>query len=681
MTCLTDLPSEILQNITTYVQYNIDLCALSQTNRCFYYLASKRLDLHLRRVFQSQFSYPESRAFHWAAMIGNETCVRRLLRAGILPPPPKPDWHPIMFAAKRGHANVVRVFLEYGMDPNPPVGSFLLGKFFGNPLTAAVEEGHESVVRLLIDHGVDLEFTRQEVRIKQPLSLATQKRHTSLVKLLLEHGCNPLTPDYVPNGIHEESAWQIAAGCDLSILRMFIDKGIQPDFSGPGTSYHRMIMDALRKDDIPLVKFLLDRGVKLEKPTHLYSFYSHALERVHSDDMLYQVSRAAGKSPQESEFLLEKVDVDKIITGKDLRSIVSLTVGATHGGHENLMKRLLDANWASKRPTVRIEEWKDHLSSCLTEAARRGHTNLVNLLLDYGADAKGVIDDKQTQSGYYPPIFAAAERGFSETVKLLLDRGANPFPRQRHTLLEKIVCQPVSEARMEIIRFLVERDILMPKMHDNRSFIVQAVAGGAKVFQLVLQHMGVELQIGDPYHEEALVAAVKAGDAVIIETFLTQGFDPNSVSKSSRNRSPSFLALAANAEGSPRIRELAVDLLLKYGADLDWQNPQTDLPPLLMFEGPANSRCREEAVRILLKKGADPFFKCKKCGDWVLVKEAKRAGLSTVKALLESFDERKTSFFEIKAMVEEAARATRSGEVAELLWRWYWRRAYPCPMD
>lgn len=688
MARLTNLPTELLREIIQHVTYTIDLCALSQVNHHFHCLTGVILDAYLRQVFQSGMTHPDCEALYSACRNGNDACVRRLLNAGIQVSVPRFGSHPMIVAAQKGHPKVVQAFLDYGVDPNPPVGFFGWEGSYGNPLTAAVKGGHESVVSLLIDHGVDLEFGRLErANVYQPLSIATQGHHVSLVKLFLDHGCNPHTPDFLPSDWPEDSAWRIAAGHDLDILQIFIEKGagliFAPSSSSldPRNSYQWVLLDALRQDNLPLAKFLLKQGVRLENPLPLFS---HVLEHVQNKDPLRIIGLVAGRNPQDSEFLLEVIDLDGIISGEDLRPIVSLMVGAISGGHYSLTRLLLDVDRTSKRPTVCFEEWKDHLSSCMVIAMKHGHINLVNLLLDYGADPRGVVRDLQTRDGYCPPVFIAAERGFTDILKLLLDRGANPFPRQPRTLFEVVTCHSFSEPSIESARLLVERDIVTPKTGDSGKVLAQAVMGGAEIFMLVVEHMSIELQGGNPDHQKAMVKAVQSGDTTIIEFFLRDGFDPNTA-----NTSRSLLALAAAGESnSPGLGESAVDLLIRYGADIEWRSPQDCLTPLfkVIVNGDKFSPSRVEAVRVLLRKGADPFVVggCRRCEQVLFVEHAKTAQKSDIKVIkvfLEFFDENMTRLSDVKPMIKEIAQCTRNKELAELLWRWYWRNIYPCPKD
>jgi len=130
---------------------------------------------------------------------------------------------------------VVKVFLDFGVDPNPRTGFHRESStWYGNPLTAAAEHGHEEVVRLLADHGVDLEFSDIHmysaypypgipvipdviVEVEQPLCLATWKRHVPVVNFLLERGCNPHAEG------QEHTAVSRAVFRDLDILKMFIE--------------------------------------------------------------------------------------------------------------------------------------------------------------------------------------------------------------------------------------------------------------------------------------------------------------------------------------------------------------------------------------------------------------------------------------------------------------------------
>ncbi|QKX58077.1 uncharacterized protein TRUGW13939_05198, partial [Talaromyces rugulosus] len=702
MACLNDFPSEVLHQITGYFEYKIDLHALSQTSRRFSLIANERLYNNLR-----QGRYYRDDLFIWAVENGKEACVRRFIQAGIPVPVPLTSRvdHSICIAAEKGYANIVRVLLEYEVHPDS--SHWMLRHPLDSPLMIATRRGHESVVKVLIEHGVDLEYAREsalEEQITQPLCIAVKKRHVSLVRLLLDHGCNPLTPDYDYDGPRMGCAWEAAAGTDLEILRIFINKGFEPDFSDPAYSYlsrHlEVLLEALQNGDISLVNFLFTHAAKLEPDALDYNdscraMLLHALNEghisivkflfsletefqvfpepcdddfshVYQRDILYAISYAAGKCPLDAGFLLHKANVNKLIQNKRLRPIVCLMIGAANGGNEELMKRLLDIDWSQ---IVQAEDWRNHLSSCLVIAARRGYYGLAKLLLDYGADPRGVAKDKRLQRGNIPPIFAAAEKGSVDIVRLLLDRGADPFPQQQFTLLEKVFRQEQTSG--EMVRLLLERDILVPKGENGDSVLVYAVNGGAGIFQLVLQQIGGKLP-NNYYHREAFEESVRMAETTIMEIFLKAGFDPNSNCLRKRT---SLLALAAEVTDPPGIGEQAVDLLLKYGADLEWCDPHANRPLHYCPDKP-------EAFRLLLKKGANPLsYRDSSCG-YTLLNATRWGAPSTVKELLQSFDAQDIPFEKVRPIFEEVIndkkRQGRNPKATEYLWRWYYRRVYAC---
>ncbi|KAL6692003.1 hypothetical protein J3F84DRAFT_403077 [Trichoderma pleuroticola] len=83
---------------------------------------------------------------------------------------------PLSWAAKNGHATVVKLLLEQGaeIDSKDNEGQ--------TPLSMAAENGHEIVARLLLEKGAKAES--KDKRDRTPLSLATKNGHETVVKLL-----------------------------------------------------------------------------------------------------------------------------------------------------------------------------------------------------------------------------------------------------------------------------------------------------------------------------------------------------------------------------------------------------------------------------------------------------------------------------------------------------------------
>ncbi|PYH33998.1 ankyrin repeat domain-containing protein [Aspergillus neoniger CBS 115656] len=716
MANLNELPTETLLEILSYIDYNRDLTALSQTSRRLYNLTSKSIDQAIRNIFDNCHIYPdESGALRNATFNGNTNCVRRILRAGI-----SPNFHlrlccqgePIHVAARRGYADLVRMFIELGVDPNARKArnDFC---YENTPLLSAISDGHEEVVRVLIEHGAELEYTAEHRSYEQPLSEATSRGHYGIVKLLLEHGCNPRTPNFLKYS--DRSAFEIAGGRNLPILRMFVGSDIPQDyFSAPENHSGNMVIEAMRRNDMPLVKFLLDHGAEFnmannglthcpDRPSNMYLW----------DDVLYHVGRLSVTFSEEAGYLLRKIDVDNIINERNISAIMRLATGAGRGGNIGLLKRLLDLDWIHTHPAVTPEIWQDIMTSCMAEAAIGGHLEVVRLSLDRGADPNDSVFWKRSEVRA-PPLHNAIEGGYTKIVELLLDRGANPFPKNCKTAFEKATARYAPRltprARYDIVQLLVNRNLVEadqvwvdtgffnPKVPVRRT-IKRAVRAGVEIFHLVRQHLDVKLDVGNDNHKLAFEEAVEQVDTTIIKEFLEAGFNPNLPDR--------LLIKAISNYWGRNTREEVVDLLLMYGADINSRYPETDMPHI--FSGIyGHTYCSEKDVRFLLQKGADPFV-VNRSGEHLFVKVATEGQLSIVKGVLGHFDGEGIPFARVKSMVEKAARAAGSAadtamasayevnpediflsddafgkarkiaRVEEYIWRWYWRNMYPCP--
>ena len=129
-------------------------------------------------------------AIHIAAYNGNSGVVRLLCQeCGVdancntsetLEKQPRKGITPLEWAARKGHAEVVKVLLDNRADAN--VSRHVDGV---TPLYIAAQNGHTEVVKLLLNNKADVNASKHNG--VTPLYLAAQNGHTQVVKLLLDN--------------------------------------------------------------------------------------------------------------------------------------------------------------------------------------------------------------------------------------------------------------------------------------------------------------------------------------------------------------------------------------------------------------------------------------------------------------------------------------------------------------
>lgn len=697
---LSDTPTEILLLISQYLEYECDLNAFSQTCRRIYILLNHQL-------YQRHLKDLPSPALEWSAKHGKIACVQNLLDAGVPPETAYGEpWQPIVLAAGNGHADVVKVFLEHGVDPDRPNGFANMldpeplgpSPTLGNPLSAAAEHGHESVVSLLIEHRVTLQMpvgecvpmsrgrgaAMQSLSLAvQPLSLAIHGQHIPVIKLLLENGCdlNAIDPCF-GNPMNQ------AAQTSLDIVRLLFNAGAS--LHGRRSSYvEPPIFSALYGGNIPIVEFLLDNGVNFDSIGGIeHAFYETVLKNNH-DVALMLLGRI-----DENSLKIESREEDDMI------------MGAATGGFEDLMKRLLK-NYHG----ISLMAHPTHCPfvRALSAAAEAGHIGIVELLLDHGVDPNHLLrrhrvipkDDEFTEHGCSicfednrwsdNPVMSAAMEGHHGVVKLLLDRGADPDFLEALTVTDSFYAV-LKGGHSDIVQLLLEHDPALPTKDpdiESISWIREAVEGGAAVLRVLLQHGILELQPGNIEQQRELVGAARRGVTDILEIFLDAGFDVNSRAQGTVAGAPTLLQLAATA---PSTAAEAVSFLLERGADIEARDPVTDFTPLfgLIWSHGFGFGCNkhvpkqvsvrgERGIKLLLEKGADAL-RTDKYDDTALIFAARTGQRRFVKLLLEWFELRQIPFDAVKDQVLLATSTTHP-DVAQVLWRYYWRKVYPPGMS
>eukprot|EP01100_Stratorugosa_tubuloviscum_P007291 TRINITY_DN304_c0_g3_i3.p1 TRINITY_DN304_c0_g3~~TRINITY_DN304_c0_g3_i3.p1 ORF type:complete len:1454 (+),score=867.69 TRINITY_DN304_c0_g3_i3:46-4407(+) len=297
---------------------------------------------------------------------------------------------PLHIAAQQGEDNRLKMLIEAGSNIN------VEDKDGATPLHHAANMGHLKIVKTLLKSAAKLQAKDNDG--STPLHNACLSGHYPIVEYLLQKGASVDDIDS-SNGTPLLNA---ASGGHSKIVEFLIKKGAKvnaPDDRGT-TALHFSCYNGFEK----IVKLLIANGSKVEPidnngstPLH------HACQEGHVECLRLLVKNKAnlnvadhhGHTPLHAAALYSRKDcvfellqaAKEHITGIDLRSV--------------------------------LLNQKDHEGCvCLHKAAFNGDTEIVQMLLDSGADF--TLQDKEGGT----PLHKAAYKGNTAALKLLLDRGA-----------------------------------------------------------------------------------------------------------------------------------------------------------------------------------------------------------------------------------------------------------------
>ena len=352
---------------------------------------------------------------------------------------------PLMWAARYGHEEVVKLLLEQ-KHTQPDVPDTRLGQ---TALSWAAGSGREAVVRLLLSRsfinlggiGRRWEKTPQVMRAlfgrkfvhpdrpnydgRTPLSWAAEGGDEGVVKLLLEQ--KDVNPDRPDNGGRTPLCWAAMNGREGVVKLLLESKGVGLD--RPDNDGRSPLWWASRSGSEGVVNLLLGRkDVNPDKPdidgiTPLWLAAGHGCEGVVrlmleregvSPDRPDNNGRAplalAAKNGREGvvKLLLERKEVSP--DRPDNNGLAPLSLAALYGS-EGVVKLLLE------REDV-IPDKQDTLGQTpLSLASWNGREGVVKLLLE----RKDVKPDRPNNDGQ-TPLLLAARYGCEGVVKLLLER-------------------------------------------------------------------------------------------------------------------------------------------------------------------------------------------------------------------------------------------------------------------
>ncbi|EXJ56758.1 hypothetical protein A1O7_07102 [Cladophialophora yegresii CBS 114405] len=395
------------------------------------------------KICHTMFPFPtQVAALHLAGYFGLHDVVVMLVAKGH--DPKAKDWQettPLLWAAKNGHAPVVKLLLDLNVDPDPGfsftdhtplswaaanghglVVTLLVqkdvdiesrGKSSLAPLAWAAAHGHAAVVEQLLERGADLEGQgmprREDWHRQTPLSSAAENGQEAMVKLLLaktskleakdEDGCTPLAlaarnghevvtkllleskADYNAQDENGTTVLHGAAwGGHDAVVSLLLQWGADLEIrnAGGGTA----LAAAIERGSETVVKMLLQNTVNLN---YLYPLFPHREFLDPNSRLIVDVARYV--APEEDKWAV--VDMSERDTG---------------------------------RLPMADEIFPLRLVTPLWRAAERWNDTIVRLLLDNGAQLNFNDGSDLTQS----PLLWAATTGHEGVARLLLEAGVDP---------------------------------------------------------------------------------------------------------------------------------------------------------------------------------------------------------------------------------------------------------------
>ncbi|XP_039262547.2 ankyrin repeat domain-containing protein 17-like [Styela clava] len=308
---------------------------------------------------------------------GHLEMVKFLLQAGADQEHKTDEMHTaLMEASMDGHVDVAKLLLDSGAQVNMPADSF------ESPLTLAACGGHVELASLLLLRGANLEEVNDEGYT--PLMEASREGHEKMVIVLLAHGANV---NVLTEETQETALTLAACGGFLECCKLLICAGANLE-DGCSTP----LMEAAQEGHLELVKYLLEQGANVDSQTSSgNTALSYACEhgRTNVADVLLHAGACleheseGGRTPLMKaaraghlctvQYLISRgANVNKRTRNND-HTVLSL---ACVYGHLSVVELLL---CQGADPTHKLKDG----STMLLEAAKGGHTSVVQLLLDF----------------------------------------------------------------------------------------------------------------------------------------------------------------------------------------------------------------------------------------------------------------------------------------------------------
>ena len=300
-----------------------------------------------------------------------------------------PPDSPVADAAMRGDQGSVRALLQQGADVNAAQGDGMTA------LHWAADRGDLEMARMLVYAGAGLDAVTRMAEYT-PLHLASRAGHGAVVRALLEAGSDPAAPTASGGATPLHLA---ASAGDPEAVAALVDHGADVDAREDRAGQTPLIF-AAAQNRVEAIRALLAGGADPSLTTAVVDMVEleESLRGGQQDQVRQQIAaQLAARAAQEQKEENEEEE------------------GEEEEGEE-------EKKPAEAPKPLSMGQQVGHMGgmTALLHAARQGHAEAVEALLEAGAEIDQVSADGTT------PIFIAALNGHFDLVLALLERGADP---------------------------------------------------------------------------------------------------------------------------------------------------------------------------------------------------------------------------------------------------------------
>lgn len=493
-----------------------------------------------------------------AVRCGFDKTVGILLQYGADPQGPDEAVQPLLEAAKRGHAAIVKMLLDRGADPDctDPQGET-------RPLQWAALRGHTAVCECLLEAGAKVDLPEGADTIS-PLRFAAGRPETDTLALLLRFGADPNVIDTKGGDFPLRVAAETG---NVDAVERLLAAGADADLRSP-TLAVRPLLTAAGCGHDKIVRTLLEHGAdpsSAETWTGMFPLYV-AAEWGH--DRVAKALLEYGADPEQVQ---------------QATQVSPLLVAAVRG-HADVVTHLLEAGADPNR----IDD--DTGAAPILTVALGGQEASMRLLLHHGADPDPPCPPNATQT--CTPLSVAAGSGHAGIVRLLLEAGADPNrvePNGRFALFEAAL-----NGHHGIVELLLANGADATLTSDTSRYALSAacISGDVRAVALLLEH-GADPDRVDPTDGTfPLLLAAKRGHTDIARLLLDHGATPDQIDPVN-GLFPLLLASMSGHDG-------VVAMLLQHGAK---PNRETESGTFPLRS--AAQFGHDSVIRILLGNDAD----------------------------------------------------------------------------